>query len=121
MRKLKYCTSIVALALLAPVVVDASGSYTSRAPRPPAITRRDMAKDEKAKYEEGKRIFSGKTRLSKQSSVNAAEQETKLRELQSHLPASIHNSTDLPSLAGKLTPEQMDALEYYVNKRYPLK
>jgi hypothetical protein len=68
MMKLKHYMSIVALMLLAPVVADASGSYTARAPRPPAITRRDVPKDEKAKYEEGKRIFSGKTRLSKQSS-----------------------------------------------------
>ena len=122
MIKPKYYTSIVVLTLLAPVCVEASGSYTPRPPRPPGIVRRDAVPEQRDKYEEGKRIYAGKTRLTaKQTSAIAAEQEKRLRALQARLPESASKSTDLTALAGKLTWEQLDALEYYVTKRYPLK
>src|SRR5438093_3575953 len=118
--KRKTCVLILATALMAPILLEASGSYNARPPRPPTVSESRKASD-KDKYELGKKIYSGKARLSTQPSANAAQQETRLRALQNRLPESEKRSTDLPALAGKLTPDQLDALEYYVDKRYPLK
>src|SRR5688572_11050957 len=120
MIKPKYYTSIVALMLLAPICVEASGTYTVRPPRPPGLVRRDAIPEQRDKYEEGKRIYSGKAKLTtRQSAANTAEQEKRLRALQARLPESAAKETDLTALAGKLTWEQLDALEYYVRKKYP--
>ncbi len=116
----KICARVLGLVLLSPVLLQASGSYNARPPRPPTITESRKASD-KDKYELGKKIYSGKARLSTQSSVSATQQETRLRALQNRLPESEKKNTNLPALAGKLTAEQLDALEYYVDKRFPLK
>ena len=106
---------------MAPSVLEASGSYTSRPPRPPALIR--MTKDaDKEKYELGKKIYSGKARLTGQPAADAAKtQEARLRTLQARLPESAQKKTDLTALAGRLTAVEMDALEYYVNKRFPIR
>jgi hypothetical protein len=115
-----YALMILAL-WMAPLALEGSGSYSSRPPRPPALIQ--MTKDaDKEKYELGKRIYSGKARLSGQPATDAAKtQQARLRTLQARLPASAQKKTNLTTLAGRLTPAEMDALEYYVNKRFPIK
>ena len=106
---------------LAPSLLIGSGSYSARPPRPPAGVQR--AKDaDKEKYEVGKNVYSGKARLSAQPTSETTKiQQTRLEALQARLPASAQKKTNLPALAGRLTPAELDALEYYVNKRFPVK
>jgi len=74
-----------------------------------------------AKYEMGKRIYTGKARLETNTAVPMALQETRLRALEARLPEKEQKSANLASHAGKLSAEQLDALEYYVARRFPQK
>lgn len=101
--------------------LEASGSYSTRPPRPP-----DAVIQNSRRYELGKAIFAGKLEL--KSAAPGAErgqaervQAERLRELQTRLPSSKRSSVDLPAFAGKLTPDQMAALEYFLEIRYKLK
>src|SRR5687768_8626539 len=82
-----YALIVLALAL-APSAIEASGSYSARPPRPPTVI--EMTKDaDKEKYELGKKIYSGKARLTGQPSMAATKtQEARLRTLQARLPES---------------------------------
>ena len=91
----------------------ASGSYRSRTPNPPA-KQKDL---DRAKYSFGMRVFvEKKVKFDAQGDADA--QRDRLQALQHRLPERVAKKKDLPSLAGKLTVEQLDALEYYVNHRY---
>lgn len=92
----------------------ASGSYSSRPPQPP-----DAVIQNSRRYELGKAIFAGKLDL-KDRAPQAAQLE-RLKDLQGRLPASKRASADLPALAGKLSPDQMTALEYFLEIRYKIK
>jgi hypothetical protein len=90
----------------------ASGSYTARPPQPPA-TKKSF---DRARYSLGQHLFDGKVKLKAQT--EAEPQEKRLSALQAHLPKRLSKKTNLPDLAGKLTAEQLDALEYYVHQRF---
>jgi hypothetical protein len=115
-----HALMILALSF-APSILKGSGSYSARPPRPPAVI--EISRDaDRERYELGKKIYSGKARLSAQPSTEALKlQESRLRRLQARLPESAQKRTDLTALAGRLTPAEMDALEYYVDKRFPVK
>lgn len=118
---MKTKTLIVLTLAVAPSLLMASGSYSARPPRPPTLIERSKDAD-KEKYELGKHIYSGKARLSGQPNAEAAKaQEARLKALQTRLPESARKNTSLPALAGRLTPAEIDALEYYVNKRFAIK
>lgn len=89
----------------------ASGSYTARPPTP----KQGAANVDRAKYDLGQKVFNGKTAP---VAGNAAAQAPRLNALQSWLPASVAHRKNLPALAGQLSDEQLNALEYYVNQRY---
>lgn len=89
-----------------------SGSYVYR-----PIT---VAAHDAARYELGKAIFTGKGPL-KDPHLAAAERESqsrRLHELQRRLPVKARSTPGLPELAGRLTPGQLAALEYYLKIRY---
>lgn len=112
---------VIILSLLWPALIQASGSYTSRPPRPPALVAAPKDAD-RERYELGKKIYSGKARLSGEAKADMkAAQQSRLKVLQARLPESAQKNTNLPALAGRLTPSELDALEYYVNKRFPVK
>jgi hypothetical protein len=90
----------------------ASGSYTSRPPHP----RAEKKSLDRAKYSLGQRLFDGKVKLDAQG--DPAAQHARLTTLQGLLPKRVGKKKDLSVLAGKLTAEQLDALEYYVNERF---
>jgi hypothetical protein len=118
MHSRKHSISLVlAACLLVPTAGFASGSYTSRPPKPatPKGERIDSAK-----YELGKRIYTGKVQLGTATAA-APNTEARLRNLQSSLPEKEQKKTDLTKLAGKLNAEQLEALEYYVVQRFPNK
>lgn len=117
---MKTCALFLTLAF-APSLLVGSGSYSLRPPRPPTVVERTRDAD-KEKYELGKSIYTGKARLSAQPSMGTMKtQEQRLKALQARLPESAQKKTNLPALAGRLTSEEIDALEYYVNKRFPVK
>jgi hypothetical protein len=95
----------------------ASGSYTSRLPQPPSKEGKGTKVD-RAKYDLGQRVFNAKTVMASQG--DAAAQQPRLQALQRQLPERVARKKDLTALAGKLTEEQLDALEYFVRERYPI-
>ena len=96
-----------------PLMTLASGSYPGRPPVP------SMAVDA-AKYHLGKHIFTGKARLANGVPAAAAQQEARLQELQAALPPKAQRSVNLPALAGRLSADRLEALEYYLAMRYKI-
>ena len=72
------------------------------------------------KYNLGKQVYSGKAAPAS-APGDAATQAARLKELQDKLPKAAQKSTDLPAMAGKLSTEQMKALEHYLDVRYKIK
>ncbi len=94
-------------------VLSASGSYIPRPPEPPFRVIEDSGK-----YELGKTIFAGQAELSLQAGCDTDAQRHRLAELQLKLPARVRKSVDLTSFAGKLSPKQLSALEYFLKVRH---
>lgn len=93
--------------------IMASGSYPGAGIRP-------ASRVIPAKYELGKTIFNGKATLNA-GAGDAEAQRPILQGWQKALPASAAKGVDLPALAGKLTGEQIDALQHFLEIRYGLK
>lgn len=91
----------------------ASGGYSSRMAVPHPTTNHGQV--DREKYNLGQRVFAGKVN-SEQG--DATTQKVKLTALQSLLPAKVAKEKDLSTLAGKLSPAQLDALDYFLNQRY---
>ena len=97
----------------------ASGSYNARPPRVPAGDTPKGADNQK--YALGKKIYTGKAKLTPQTSVDRAAQERRLQELQARLPEKVRAEVNLPQYAGRLSGTELEALDYYVSRRYPVK
>lgn len=106
--------TLLALAGVAPAL--ASGSYSNRAPRPPADA--GAMKLDRDKYHLGQKIYQGEAALPERMEDQVQGQKERLKALQSKLPSEVGVKKDLVMLAGKLTPQQLDALEYYVAHRF---
>lgn len=89
----------------------ASGTYTGRPPRPPTSVDR-------AAYALGKQVFAGEFTP---SAGNAETQASQLLALYKKLPKKANARHDITEYAGKLSDEQMDALRYFLLKRYKAK
>jgi hypothetical protein len=96
-----------------PVLTFGSGSYAGRPPKPPEHI-------DSAKYELGKNLITGRLTPSSQSADRKA-QSARLKELQDQLSKRVQATVNLPALSGKLSPEQLDGLEYYLLIRYKVK
>lgn len=103
------------LGMAAVVPVFASGSYSNRLPTPPAKSDGGMKLD-REKYGLGQKIYDGKIKLL--AADHAVAQMDRLKALQARLPASAARKKNLAALAGKLSAEQLDALEYFVQRRF---
>jgi hypothetical protein len=90
----------------------ASGSYTAKPPRPGQVDH--------ARYHLGKQVFSGKLDLPEASSGDPAAQRGVLEDLAARLPEKVRQQAQLTRLAGRLSREQLDALEYYLTVRFRL-
>jgi len=107
---------IVAIMVIWPVGVQASGSYRFIPPRPPVENVVDL--DEKL-YAEGRNLFTRRTKPSGQVIPGLIRsQEARLKFLQSKLPRSIRERVNLAQFARQLSPSEMAALEYYLVSRY---
>lgn len=113
-----YCVSaafvLAAMILALPLAAFASGSYIARPPKPPAKESKSAV--DRDRYRLGQHIFNDKVALS--AAGDATSQRSRLDSLQTRLPESVARRKDLPKLAGRLTEEQLVALEYYVARRY---
>lgn len=118
MKHSYFCTLLACVIL--PGSAVASGTYNARPPRPPKVEGDGRSIAERDKYALGKKVFTRKAdKLAVQPQANREAQQKRLAELQARLPASTQKKVNLPALAGKLTAEELDALQYYVSKRYP--
>jgi hypothetical protein len=120
MKNVRYQLLLLAMAaaLAWPLSSFASGTYTSRLPQPPSKAGKGASID-RAKYDLGQRVFNAKTVIAAQGG-DAAAQRTRLQAIQNRLPEKVAKKKDLTALAGKLTEEQLDALDYFVKERYPV-
>ena len=92
----------------------ASGSAPMRPPRPPKDISPAAEKMDDARYALGKAVFTGKAKPVANPSA-AKKQKARLN----HLASGIgKDGASLPAHAGKLSDEQMDALDYYASKRF---
>ncbi len=112
---MKHLLSILTLISAMSSTALASGAGTSAPPRPPKAGATAATTMDDAKYALGKAVFSRKFEASDNSSSMAA-QKTKLMALAGK---SGKEGSALPSLAGKLSAAQLNALEYYVGQRFP--
>jgi hypothetical protein len=98
----------------------ASGSYGGRPPQPPAKSADGMAmKMDQEKYALGQKVYEGSVMTA--GGGNADAQLARLKAAQMKLPADAMKVKDLPSLAGKLSAAQLEALEYFVAQRFVTK
>jgi hypothetical protein len=97
------------------VIAEASGTYippTGRVPK--KGSSKSGGEMDGALYALGQKTFEGK--MMKAGAGDASRQKSQLMALQAKVPAN--SNTNLLSLAGKITDEQVRALEYYVGKRF---
>ena len=105
---------IPALALALTGSALASGSAPARPPRPPQNFAPATKEVDDARYALGKAVFNGKARHTANPSA-AKSQKARL----AHLASAIgKDGASLPALAGQLSTDQMDALDYYASKRF---
>ncbi|TGL67462.1 hypothetical protein [Leptospira jelokensis] len=78
---------------------------------------------DREKYHLGKAIFNQEVSLEKQTNanVNTTDQEERLENLQGSLPNTEKRRVNLPDFSGKLTEEQLQALEYFIQVRFNIK
>ena len=106
------CAGLLAVAVKA----QASGSYRISMPKPRNEAKTTVDRD---KYALGQQVFTGQANLTAQSDM--AVQKPRLEKCQASLPQSAAKSKSLTALAGKLSDEQLVALEYYLSHRYLMK
>ncbi|EMY70998.1 hypothetical protein [Leptospira vanthielii] len=76
---------------------------------------------DREKYHLGKAVYNQDITLDSQTKVNPQEQEERLEYLQGSLPNTEKRRVNLPDFSGKLTEEQLQALEYFVQVRFNVK
>jgi hypothetical protein len=104
---------VVIAALCSPLSLLASGSYCACMPKPPP--KGQAGKVDRDKFDLGQKVFSNRMALAQ---GDAAAQRPRLQALQAQLPEKVAKKKDLTALAGKLSDQQLEALEYYVAQRY---
>ncbi len=92
----------------------ASGSAPMRPPRVPKDMTPATSEMDATRYALGKAVFTGKAVRTANPSA-ATQQKMRLTQLAS---AIGKDGASLPALAGQLSGEQMEALNYYTSKRF---
>jgi hypothetical protein len=108
--------ALLGATLTTPVL--ASGSYSGRAPKPPAQAA-DPAKMDREKYGLGQKVYNGSVMTAGGGEADA--QRPRLQAAQTKLTGDAAKSKNLPALAGKLSAPQLEALEYFVEQRFGVK
>jgi len=76
---------------------------------------------DREKYHLGKAVYNNEIELGALDKKLEGEQSERLDYLQGSLPNTEKRRVNLGDLAGKLTKEQLDALEYFVSIRFNVK
>ncbi|EOQ87357.1 hypothetical protein LEP1GSC202_3595 [Leptospira yanagawae serovar Saopaulo str. Sao Paulo = ATCC 700523] len=78
---------------------------------------------DREKYHLGKAIYNQEVSLEKptNTNINTTDQEERLEYLQGSLPNTEKRRVNLPDFSGKLTEEQLQALEYFIQVRFNIK
>ncbi|TGN21119.1 hypothetical protein [Leptospira idonii] len=76
---------------------------------------------DREKFHLGKSIYNLEIELPPTDKTKVVAQSEQLDYLQGSLPNSEKQRVNLPDLAGKLTSEQLEALEYFVSIRFNVK
>ncbi len=74
---------------------------------------------DREKYGLGQKVYEGGVMTPGEG--NADAQMVRLKVVQAKLPADAAKMKDLVALAGKLSAEQLTALEYFVEQRFAMK
>ena len=116
MKNLRQPLILLALAaaLGSPLSSFASGTYCACMPKPPLKVKGTSV--DRDRYDLGQKVYNGKAAPGQ---GDAAAQRTRLQALQTQLPENVAKKKDLTAMAGKLSEQQLSALEYYVQQRYP--
>jgi len=109
---------LIALGTVLTAPALASGSYSGRAPKPPANSTA-ATKMDREKYGLGQRVYD--SGIMTANGGNAEAQSPRLKAAQMKLPPEAAKSKNLPALAGKLSAAQLEALEYFVEQRFGMK
>lgn len=111
--------ALLGAAVAAPVL--ASGSYKGRSPKPPAKSEGGdtIMKMDREKYGLGQKVYEGSAMTPGGGDADA--QTARLKAAQMKLPPDTMEKKDLPALAGKLSNTQLEALEYFVERRFSMK
>jgi hypothetical protein len=110
--RLFFMAAFSAVCITSALGSGSSPMHPPRAPRDAEGSRTGSTAD--SKYAIGKSVFTGKARLVDNRSARKS-QRARLENLAARTGRSGAN---LPSLAGKLSEDQLDALEYYVSRRF---
>ena len=103
----------------------ASGSYSGRPPKPPKSEARINPEPaagtriDQEKWELGKQVYNGDSFPLGGGDVDV--QRPRLQALQAMLPPDVAKVKDLVGFAGAFSEAQLDALEYFVKRRFPAK
>ena len=95
--------------------MGASGSYMVRPVHPSGRLIEDSQR-----YELGKAIFFGKAPLKDQANADKGAQRSVLVGLQERLPPRVKKTIDLPTLSGRLSGEQLIALQHFLRVRHKI-
>ncbi|WP_394854569.1 hypothetical protein [Leptospira ellisii] len=77
---------------------------------------------DREKYHLGKSVYNLEVEIPAEiDAAKTQEQKIRLEYLQGSLPNTEKQRVNLEQLAGRLTPEQLDALEYFVSVRFNVK
>lgn len=118
MNRFRPLLVAAALSAAAAAPALASGSYNSRPPAPRSAAIK-VPKADRDRFALGQSAFNGRAMAVNPSAMEA--QTPRLAALQAKLPETVAKKKDLSALAGKLSDEQLAALEYYVAERYGMK
>ena len=110
---MRYFLSILTLvlAITLPITVFGSGSYAGKSITP-------GKKIDRTQYTLGKSIFKGKAQLGAQNQDKIQQQEALLTALEKAVFQKTKRQVSLKHLAGKLSQEQYEALQYYISIRF---
>jgi len=110
-RLLVSCLMITALAVLPQHALASGGDYYGGS----KVKKSSAPQIDSAKYSLGQKIYTGKADLGDVSQARASSQKLRLEELQSKVGEAV---PDLVQLAGRLSDEELAALEYFISKRH---
>lgn len=114
---LAYCLALLA-ALLTCLSADGSGSYRHSALPDKSSDLYNEGVDV-GRFELGRKLYAGMIKLSDADSGAESNQAQKLQELARKLPSSQSKSSErMQRMAGRLTKDQVEALEYFIQERF---